>query len=84
VAGRATSPDRPRDRPASFFGPRNRGETVGKILTAVRRFLASKDEAAAIGEYAVALMLIGIAALAGVTLLGTKLSAFFVQMAQSI
>jgi Flp pilus assembly pilin Flp len=57
---------------------------VGKLLTAVRRFLSCDEEAASFGEYAVGLMLIAIVTLAAVTLLGSAISTFFANAATTI
>jgi Flp pilus assembly pilin Flp len=54
-----------------------------KIIAGVKKFFAG-TEGASIGEYAVALMLIAIVAIATVTALGSTISAFFVSAAGTI
>jgi Flp pilus assembly pilin Flp len=53
-----------------------------KIIAGAKRFFAG-TEGASLGEYAVALMLIAVVALAAVALLGNKISGFFASAANS-
>lgn len=57
---------------------------MSKLIKKVRKFLTGKEEGASMAEYGLLVALIAVVCIAAITLLGTKLSAKFVDLAGSL
>ena len=55
-----------------------------KLIRKVRKLLTGKEEGASMAEYGLLVALIAVVCIAAITLLGTKLSAKFVDLAGSL